>query len=107
MTVTDEDVLLLRPRFALDPQVVERALRAVPGSFRHPIRSDRWVLPISAAMSESIRKDMARDRPTFTTQVRQLQHAIEVIPGQTGLDAGRARKFVETLLAMGPFELEV
>lgn len=107
MTVSDEDVLLLRPKFALDPQRVEQALEAVPGSFRHPARNDRWVLPSSAVMADVIRDRMRRDEATFTTQVRQVNRAIEVIPGETWLDAGRARKFVETLLAMGPFELEV
>ncbi len=107
MTVSDEDVLLLRPRFALDPQRVEHALSAVSGSFRHPLRNDRWVLPSSAVLADAIRDLMKRDQPTFTTQIRQGDSEIEVIPGQTWLDAGRARGFVATLLAMGPFELEV
>jgi hypothetical protein len=58
-------------------------------------------------MAAGIRDLMRRDEPAFTTQVRRGQRGIEVIPGESTLAAGRARKFIETLLAMGPFELEI
>jgi hypothetical protein len=109
--ISSDHILVLRPTFELDPRRIGHALEAMPGLFRHPTEYEWWVLPIRASMAEAIMRSII-ERPHEATSATRVQRyvpggAIVVIPGQTTADEARARKFVEMLLEMGPFELEV
>lgn len=110
MRASADDVLLLRPAHALDAAAVREILESTPGAFRHPANDREWVLPAVASLAIDLRAELEKNPQASygTTRVRDgSPFTIEVIPSETIGGAGRARKFVTALLALGPFELEV
>lgn len=108
----DDEILLLRPLSGpLDVGYIERELDSIPGALRDPHEKNMWILVVPAFERELVRKRREKDPSYHSANARVSlfpnQGVIEVMPGLTTLDWGRAQKFVQWLLSHGPWQLTV
>src|SRR5690349_8874864 len=69
-----------------------------------------WILVVPAADRDRIQARREKDPTYYSSNARVFllpDGAVEVVPGGTTLDWGRAQKFVTWLLTLGPWQVTV
>lgn len=107
----DKDILLLQPiEDHLNTAHIVYMLDIIPGAFRDMHEKNMWILVVPAAERDQTLARREKD-PTYyssNTRISLLPDAtVEVVPGGTTLDWGRAQKFVTWLLTLEPWQITV